>query len=64
MSTKALQSVFKGRANDSRGRESTVERCDVSVLDRPDKTECRLVVKMLCKHGRGTLRRVIFEHTH
>jgi cell cycle checkpoint control protein RAD9A len=48
---KALQSVFKGRANDVRGRESTVERCDVSVQDQPDKTECRLVVKMVCKHG-------------
>ena len=47
----ALQSVFKGRANDVRGRETTVERCDVSIQDQPDKTECRLVVKMLCKHG-------------
>jgi cell cycle checkpoint control protein RAD9A len=48
---KALQSVFKGRANDVRGRELVVERCDVTVQDQPDKTECRLAVKMICKHG-------------
>lgn len=48
---KALQSVFKGRANDVRGRENVVERCDVTVQDQPDKTQCRLIVKMLCKHG-------------
>jgi hypothetical protein len=23
----------------------------VSIQDRPDRAECRLVVKMLCKHG-------------
>ncbi|KAF2487848.1 Rad9-domain-containing protein [Neohortaea acidophila] len=48
---KALQSVFKGRATDSRGRETSVERCDVSIQDQPDKTECRIIVKMLCKQG-------------
>jgi len=47
----ALQSVFKGRANDFRGRETMIERCDVSIQDQPDKTECRLIVKMICKHG-------------
>ena len=50
-SRQALQSVFKGRVNDARGRENAVERCDVSVQDRPDKTECRLIVKMICKNG-------------
>jgi cell cycle checkpoint control protein RAD9A len=48
---RALQSVFKGRTNDARGRETGVDRCDVSIQDRPDRAECRLVVKMLCKHG-------------
>jgi cell cycle checkpoint control protein RAD9A len=49
--TKALQSVFKGRTIDIRGRETTVERCDVSIQDQPDKTECRLLVKMISRHG-------------
>lgn len=47
----ALVSVFKGRGLDARGRDVAVERCDVSVQDQPDKTECRLAVKMLCKNG-------------
>ncbi|WPH02781.1 Rad9-domain-containing protein [Acrodontium crateriforme] len=58
---KALQSVFKSRANEGRSRESTVERCDVSIQDQPDKTECRLIVKMLCKHGLTKTYRLTYE---
>ncbi|KAK3114175.1 hypothetical protein LTR53_007754 [Teratosphaeriaceae sp. CCFEE 6253] len=58
---KALQSVFKGRAGDGRGRESVIERCDVTVQDQPDKTECRLIVKMLCKHGMTKMYRLTYE---
>ncbi|TKA70059.1 hypothetical protein B0A55_06242 [Friedmanniomyces simplex] len=58
---KALQSVFKGRSNEGRGRESAVERCDVSIQDQPDKTECRLIVKMLCKHGMTKFYRLTYE---
>ena len=47
----ALQSVFKGRASESRSRENNIERCDVSIQDQPDKADCRLIVKMICKHG-------------
>jgi hypothetical protein len=47
----SLQSVFKGRANESRGRDTAIERCDVTLQDQPDQTECRLMVKMLCKYG-------------
>lgn len=43
--------MFKGRANDVRGREGAIERCDVSVQEQLGKTECRLVVKMICKNG-------------
>lgn len=48
---RALQAVFKGRSSDSRGRDAVIERCEVSIEDDPDKTECRLIVKMLSKHG-------------
>ncbi|KAK4494038.1 hypothetical protein PRZ48_015225 [Zasmidium cellare] len=57
---KALQSVFKGRANE-RGRETTVEQCDVSIQDQPDKTACRLIVKMLSKHGMTKTYRLTYE---
>ncbi|KAK5118044.1 hypothetical protein LTR62_004090 [Meristemomyces frigidus] len=58
---KALQSVFKARGSDGRGRESLVERCDVVIQDQPDKTECRLIVKMLCKHGMTKTYRLTYE---
>ncbi|CZT15907.1 related to rad9 protein [Ramularia collo-cygni] len=58
---KALQSVFKGRTTDSRGRETAIERCDVSIQDQPDKTECRLIVKMKSKHGMTKTYRLTYE---
>ncbi|KAF1982238.1 hypothetical protein K402DRAFT_206345 [Aulographum hederae CBS 113979] len=48
---KALLSVFKRRLFDTGGRETGIERCEVSVQDQPDQTECRLIVKMVCSHG-------------
>ena len=37
-----------------------IERCDVTIQDQPDKAECRLIVKLLCKHGAYSLRHL--EH--
>ena len=48
----ALLSVFKGRLLDRRDGATAVERCEVHVQDQPDKAECRLVIKMVCRHGR------------
>ncbi|KAJ9645973.1 hypothetical protein H2199_003016 [Coniosporium tulheliwenetii] len=48
---KALLSVFKGRIADARGRDSAIDRCEVSVQERPDEVECRLVVKMVHNQG-------------
>lgn len=48
---KALLSVFKGRLGDVRDKDTAVERCECYIQDQPDKTECRLIVKMLCRHG-------------
>ena len=47
----ALLSVFKGRLVDVREKDTAVERCEVCIQDRPDKTERRLIVKMVCRHG-------------
>ncbi|OCK79277.1 hypothetical protein K432DRAFT_330472 [Lepidopterella palustris CBS 459.81] len=49
--SKALLSVFKGRLDDARGKDTAIDRCEVSVQDRPDQTECRFVIKMVCKQG-------------
>ena len=50
-SGQALLSVFKGRLSDNKERDTAVERCEVHVLDEVDNAECRLVVKMTCRHG-------------
>jgi cell cycle checkpoint control protein RAD9A len=61
MYEQALQSAFKARATETRGRESLIERCDVSIQDQPDKTTCRLIVKMICKHGMTKTYRLTYE---
>ncbi|KAF1978339.1 hypothetical protein BU23DRAFT_524885 [Bimuria novae-zelandiae CBS 107.79] len=51
MYTKALLSVFKGRLYDPLGRDGAIDRCEVSVQDREDETQCRFIVKMVCNQG-------------
>ena len=51
MYTKALLSVFKGRLYDPLGRDGAIDRCEVSVQDREDETQCRFIVKMMCNQG-------------
>ncbi|KAK8157098.1 Rad9-domain-containing protein [Phyllosticta citrichinensis] len=48
---KALLSVFKGRILDPKGKDTTVDRCQVSLQDLPDEAECRLIIKMLSNQG-------------
>lgn len=47
----ALLSVFKGRAGESRDKQTAVERCDVELHDSPDEAECRLHIQMICGQG-------------
>ncbi|KAF1959536.1 hypothetical protein CC80DRAFT_302593 [Byssothecium circinans] len=51
MYTKALLSVFKGRLYDPLGRDGAIDRCEVSVQDRADETQCRFIFKMVCNQG-------------
>jgi cell cycle checkpoint control protein RAD9A len=51
MYTKALLSVFKGRLYDPLGRAGAIDRCEVSVQDRAEETQCRFIVKMVCNQG-------------
>ncbi|KAF2799946.1 hypothetical protein K505DRAFT_293598 [Melanomma pulvis-pyrius CBS 109.77] len=51
ISTKALLSVFKGRLYDPLGRDGSIDRCEVSVSDKPSQTECRFIIKMICNQG-------------
>lgn len=49
--TQALLSVFKGRILDPKGKDTTVDKCQVTLQDRPDEAECRLIIKMLSNQG-------------
>lgn len=51
MYTKALLSVFKGRLYDPLGRDGAIDRCEVSVQERDNETQCRFIVKMVCNQG-------------
>lgn len=61
MYTKALLSVFKGRLHDPSGRDGAIERCEVTVKDRPDETQCRFIVKMVCNQGVIKTYRLTYE---
>lgn len=51
ITTEALLSVFKGRLIDAREKDTAIESCEVSIQESPEKAECRLVVRMICRHG-------------
>ena len=51
----ALLSVFKGRLVDAREKETAIEKCEITIKDRPDTVECRMIVRMFCRHGRYPL---------
>jgi cell cycle checkpoint control protein RAD9A len=61
MYTKALLSVFKSRLYDPLDRDGSIDRCEVSVQDRPDETQCRFVVKMVCDQGVIKTYRLTYE---
>jgi len=47
----ALLSVFRGRQVDGRAGDASIERCEMSLEDSAETSQCRLIVKMICKHG-------------
>ncbi|KAE8351092.1 Rad9-domain-containing protein [Aspergillus coremiiformis] len=59
---KGLLSVFKGKTG-GRDKDTAVERCEVELHERPDQTECRLAIKMIC--GLGVIRsyKLTYEST-
>lgn len=34
-----------------RKEDTAVEKCEVSIQDQADTAECRIIVKMMCRHG-------------
>ncbi|KAF1812988.1 DNA repair protein Rad9 [Eremomyces bilateralis CBS 781.70] len=58
---KALISAFRSRVADQRTRNTTVDKWVVTVQDRLDETECRLVIQAICNGGITKTYRLTFE---
>jgi cell cycle checkpoint control protein RAD9A len=61
LTVQALLSVFTSRLRDSRGRDTSIERCEVVVDDNPGQIECRFVIRMICTQGK---RSAVLRHVH
>jgi cell cycle checkpoint control protein RAD9A len=61
LQSQALLSIFKKRMLDGRERDTTLERCKVDLQEKPDQTECRLIIKMICRHGVVKTYRLTYE---
>ncbi|KAI9758896.1 MAG: hypothetical protein M1835_000504 [Candelina submexicana] len=48
---KALLAVFKGRLADARERETAIEKCELRIQDGQGIVECRLIARIICRHG-------------
>ena len=49
--SQALLSVLKAQLHDMRDKDTGIERCECHVQEEPNKPDCRLVFKMVCRHG-------------
>lgn len=54
---KAFFSIFKTRGVDVRDQETGIERCDISLHGDGEETECRLIAKLTCLHGKPPIAR-------
>jgi len=61
--SQALQSIFKKRLADNREKDNALEYCEVELQAKPDQVECRLVIRMVCRHGVVKTYRLTYEST-
>lgn len=59
----ALLSIFKRRLADSKDKDAGLERCEVELQARADQTRCRLLIRMICRHGVVKTYRLTYEST-
>ncbi|TKX19163.1 DNA repair protein rad9 [Elsinoe australis] len=58
---KILLSAFRSRLSENRNADTPIERCDISIEEDADATECRMVVAIICKHGLSKIYRLTYE---
>jgi cell cycle checkpoint control protein RAD9A len=54
-------SIFKRRLADGKEKDTALERCEVELHAQPDQTKCRLIIRMLCRHGVVKTYRLTYE---
>ena len=57
----ALLSIFKRRIAEGKDKDTAIERCEVELQAKSDQTKCRLIVRMLCRHGVVKTYRLTYE---
>ncbi|GAM90518.1 hypothetical protein ANO11243_085620 [Dothideomycetidae sp. 11243] len=60
-SIKTLLSAFRSRLAENRNADVPIERCDISIEEEADVTECRIGVAIICKHGLSKIYRLTYE---
>lgn len=46
-----MLAAFRQRYSDTKSGRAAIEKCEVSFEDDPSRPECRLLVRLLCRHG-------------
>ena len=46
---------------EGRDRDTALELCEVELQAKPDQTECRLIIRMICRHGVVKTYRLTYE---
>ena len=57
----ALLSIFKRRVAEGKDKDTALERCEFELQAKPDQMKCRLVIRMLCRHGVVKTYRLTYE---
>lgn len=46
-----MLAAFRQRYSDTKSGRTAIEKCEVSFEDDPSQPECRLLVRLICRHG-------------
>lgn len=46
-----MLAAFRQRYSDTKNGRTAIEKCEVSFEDDPSRPECRLLVRLICRHG-------------
>ena len=53
--------LAKRRIAEGKDKDTALELCEVELQAKPDQTKCRLIIRMLCRHGVVKTYRLTYE---